>query len=198
MLLHNLSDKRYYNIDIAIDCYFDIVNSDIINNRVHKKRVHYNKSKVETVYFGSRKSGKVTVFYDKKAESPKIYQDYDVVNRLEVRLYGSQANNLLNKDFSKLLNGYTITKLAINDSLALKSKSLTTTQKLQIKEYIHHSYGIAFSKQERYKIKQLINKLEKTDFKPLFDEILKQSESTIKAQLQGFIYDELIELQEVA
>lgn len=197
MLLSNLSDKRYYNIDIAIDCFFDVVNSDIINNRVHKKRVYYNKSKVETVYFGSRKSGKVTVFYDKKAESPKAYKDYEVVNRLEVRLYGSQANNLHNKDFSKLLNGYTITKLAINDSLALKAKSLTTTQKLQIKEYIHHSYGISFTKQERYKIKQLINKLEKTDFKPLFDDILKKSEPAIKAHLNTFISEDLA-LQEVA
>lgn len=198
MLLSNLSDKRYYRIDLAIDCYFNLLQSDIINKRVSDKITYTKRDKVTSLYFGKQSSGKVTVFYNKKLESPKKYADYSVVHRLEIRLFSSHANNLLHTDFNKLLSSFSITKLDINDSLSLQKKALTTTQKLQVKEYINNLYGVEFTKQERYKIKQLISKLNKTDLKPLFDEILKQSESTIKAQLQGFVYDEIIELKEVA
>lgn len=189
MLLHNLSDKRFYRIDLAIDCYFNLLQSDIINKRVSDKITYTKRDKVTSLYFGKQSSGKCTVFYDKKLESPKRYADYDIVHRLEIRLYSTQANNLVHTDFSKLLSSFSITKLAINDSLSLHKKSLTTTQKLQVKEYINSLYGIEFSKQEKYRIKQLINKLRKTDYKPLFDDILKQSEQEIKEQLQAFISD---------
>nr|WP_279291589.1 replication initiation factor domain-containing protein [Enterococcus cecorum] len=189
MLLNNLSDKRFYRIDLAIDCYFNLLQSDIINKRVSDKITYTKRDKVTSLYFGKQSSGKVTVFYDKKLESPRKYSDYDIVHRLEIRLYSTQANNLVYTDFSKLLSSFSITKLDINDSLSLQKKALTTMQKLQVKEYINSLYGVEFTKQEKYRIKQLISKLRKTDYKPVFDEILKQSESTIKEQLQGFISD---------
>lgn len=196
-LLHNIEDKRFYNIDIAIDCYIDIVNADINNHKVHKKSITYNKKNIETIAFGTKSSGKRVIFYDKKAESPKEYKEIPLIHRVEIRLYSSKANNLINTDFCSLLNGYQIKKLKINDSVELKGKSLTTTQKLQIKEYINRKYGIPFTAKEEYKIKYLIKKLNKTDYKPLFDDILKQSEKEIKEQLQGFISD-LVEYKEVA
>lgn len=197
MLLSNLSDKRFYRIDLAIDCYFNLLQSDIINKRVSDKITYTKRDKVTSLYFGKQSSGKCTVFYDKKRESPKKYSDYDIVHRLEIRLFSTQANNLLHSDFSKLLSSFSITKLDINDSLSLQKKALTTTQKLQVKEYINNLYGMEFTKQEKYKIKQLISKLRKTDYKPVFDDILKQSESTIKEQLQAFVSD-IVEYKAVA
>lgn len=191
-IVSKLQFKKINRIDIAVDCYFSLIDCDIINNKVWDKDIRVRKGKKQTLYFGSYTSDKQTVIYDKKAESPSNYKHLETINRLEIRLKNKRVNDLYSgKD---LLQGFTITNLDLETKIKRQGgtlSELTLLEKLEILEYINNSNNLKhkFSESDKKRLKRKISKLKQENIKPLFDTILEIDRPAIIEQLNAYLVE---------
>lgn len=191
-IVSRLQFKKINRIDIAVDCYFSLIDCDIINNKVWDKDIRVRKGKKQTLYFGSFSSDKQTIIYDKKAESPSDYKHLETINRLEIRLKNKRVNDLYSgKD---LLKGFTITNLDLETKIKRQGgtlSELTLLEKLEILEYINNSNNLKhkFSDSDKKRLKRKISKLKQENIKPLFDTILEIDRQALIEQLNAYLVE---------
>lgn len=193
-IVSKLQFKKINRVDIAVDCYFSLIDCDIINNKVWDKDIRVRKGKKQTLYFGSFASDKQTIIYDKKAESPTDYKHLETINRLEIRLKNKRVNDLYaGKD---LLQGFTITNLDLETKIKRQGgtlSELTLLEKLEILEYINNSNNLKhkFSESDKKRLKRKISKLKQENIKPLFDTILEIDRPAIIEQLNAYMVESI-------
>lgn len=193
-IVSRLQFKKINRIDIAVDCYFSLIDCDIINNKVWDTDTRVRKGKKQTLYFGSYTSDKQTIVYNKKAESPSDYQHLEVINRLEIRLKNKRVNDLYSgKD---LLKGFSITNLDLETKIKRQGgtlSELTLLEKLEILEFINNDYNLknSFSVKDKRRLKEKIKKLKQENIKPLFDTILEIDRPALIEQLNAYLVESI-------
>lgn len=193
-IVSKLQFKKINRVDIAVDCYFSLIDCDIINNKVWDTDTRIRKGKKQTLYFGSYTSDKQTVIYDKKAESPSDYKHLETINRLEIRLKNKRVNDLYaGKD---LLKGFSITNLDLETKIKRQGgtlSELTILEKLEILEFVNNNYNLknGFSAKDKRRLKEKIKKLKQENIKPLFDTVLEIDRPALIEKLNAYMVESI-------